>query len=209
VSQQPSVVLFQRGGAAHLPGQLGLPATRPRLDHAAWLTVSPPGTRRGIAALVCTLAYSCTPPSPAKAGRLRRVQRSTLPTSLSDLLRGRHIVAADEKPELLQLIVNTLREDGHCVFQAYDGLAAFQLAIALGKIDLLITDTRMPGLDGPALIHQVRERLPSLPVLYVANEGNTAAGIERQLPADIPVLREPFTAKELRAAVSSLLSPED
>jgi CheY-like chemotaxis protein len=54
---------------------------------------------------------------------------------------------ADEKPGLLDMMVRTLRSADHCVFQAYDGQAAFELALALRNLDLLITNTRMPGMQ--------------------------------------------------------------
>jgi CheY-like chemotaxis protein len=61
----------------------------------------------------------------------------------------------------------------------------------------------MPGVE---LIHQLRKRLPNLPILYLANVGRASSDLEAQLPADVPVLREPFTAEELRAAVRPFIS---
>jgi DNA-binding response OmpR family regulator len=116
---------------------------------------------------------------------------------------GAHIVVADEKPGLLAMMVRTLRSADHCVFQAYDGRAAYELALALRDIDLLVTNTHMPGLNGPELIRHVRELLPTLPILYIKNEG--VAATPHGLPQDVPMLSEPFTAEQLLAAVRSLL----
>jgi DNA-binding response OmpR family regulator len=102
------------------------------------------------------------------------------------------------------MIVDTLRKENHCVFQAYDGLAALELAINLRTIDLLITNTSMPGLNGPALIRQVREKLPTLPILYVKNLDSPEIAPDG-LPPDVPTLHEPFTAEELVSAVRPLL----
>jgi DNA-binding response OmpR family regulator len=123
------------------------------------------------------------------------------------LNHGAHIVVADEKPALLDMIVRTLRAADHCVFQAYDGLAAFQLTLALrGNIDLLITDTHMPGLHGPALIRQVRAEMPKLPILYLENSEREQDTVPDGLPADVPILREPFTVQQLLDAVQRLLT---
>lgn len=122
----------------------------------------------------------------------------------SHLHGGAHIVCADQKPEVLELIVQTLREHDHCVFQAYDGLAALELVLALRRIDLLITNTSMPGLNGPQLIRKVREQFPTLPILYVKN-ANSPDGGPQSLPSDVPTLREPFTPQQLLAAVRPLL----
>jgi DNA-binding response OmpR family regulator len=120
-----------------------------------------------------------------------------------DLHQGAHIVVADEKPGLLDLMVRTLRSAHHCVFKAYDGQAAYELAVALRDIDLLITNTKMPGLNGPELIRRVRALMPALPILYVRNEGQSTA--PDGLPADVPTLSEPFTPEQLLAAVAPLL----
>ena len=117
--------------------------------------------------------------------------------------QGAHIVVADEKPELLTMMVRTLRSADHCVFQAYDGQAAYELALALRDIDLLITNTEMPGLKGPELIRRIRALLPALPILYIKNQEKSTVG--DGLPADVPTLSEPFTAEQLLAAVRPLL----
>jgi DNA-binding response OmpR family regulator len=102
------------------------------------------------------------------------------------------------------MIVDTLRRENYCVFQAYDGLAAMELVLNLRVIDLLITNTRMPGMNGPALIRQVRERMPTLPILYVKNL-DSPEGTPHGLPPDVPTLSEPFTAEQLLSAVRPLL----
>jgi CheY-like chemotaxis protein len=119
---------------------------------------------------------------------------------------GRYIVVADEDRVVASLVIETLLHDGHAVFQAYDGLSAVQLALGLKVCDLVISNTRVGGVAGLELIHELRAELPELPIVYLANEGRSWRGLERQLPDDVPVLREPFTAEELRAVVSPLLT---
>ncbi|MGH7525581.1 MAG: hypothetical protein ACREMX_02640 [Gemmatimonadales bacterium] len=71
--------------------------------------------------------------------------------------------------------------------------------------DLVISNTRVGGAPGLDLIHDLRERLPALAILYLANRGRSTPELERQLPSDVAVLHERFTANELRVAVRSLL----
>jgi CheY-like chemotaxis protein len=117
--------------------------------------------------------------------------------------RGPYIIVADEDPQLLDAMVRTLRDVGCCVFQAYNGRAAYDLALQLKTVDLLITNTRMPGLQGPELIRYVREQLPALPILYIKNQGQPAGP---DLPSDVPILAEPFTSRQLVDAVRELLA---
>ena len=129
----------------------------------------------------------------------------SIPSS-ADLIGRRRILVADEDPAVVSSIIQTLRSDGHMVVHAYDGLSAVELAFALSEVHLVISNTRVNGLPGIELIYLLRERLPELAIMYIANIDRSTPAIEAQLPANVPILREPFTADELRALVSSLLS---
>ena len=102
-------------------------------------------------------------------------------------------------------MVATLRSASCRVYQAYDGLAALELVLGLRNVDLLITNTSMPGLEGPKLIRQVREKVPTLPILYIANLELSAGTVPDGVPPDVPTLREPFTAAQLLVAARALL----
>jgi DNA-binding NtrC family response regulator len=101
--------------------------------------------------------------------------------------------------------MDTLRKDGHAVFHAYDALSAAQLAYSLDTCHLLISNTKVEGATGVDLILQLRQRMPALPIVYLANIGRSTPEVEAQLPANVPILREPFTADELRAVVRPML----
>jgi CheY-like chemotaxis protein len=69
---------------------------------------------------------------------------------------GRHIVVADEDRTVVGLVVETLLNEGHAVFHAYDGLSANELALGLKNCDLVISNTRVGGKDGIDLIEELR-----------------------------------------------------
>jgi DNA-binding response OmpR family regulator len=119
----------------------------------------------------------------------------------------RRIVVADEDQAVAAMVTKTLRADGNAVFHADDALSAAQLAVALDRCHLFISNTRVEGVAGIDLIAQLRQRQPTLPILYLANLGRSTPELEVQLPADVPILREPFTPDELRALVRALLGP--
>ena len=80
------------------------------------------------------------------------------------------------------------------------------------QCDLVISNTRVAGnvdgqglVDGVDLIAHLREDRPDLPILYLANPGRSTPEMEAELPPDVPILRVPFTAEELRANVDALL----
>jgi DNA-binding response OmpR family regulator len=113
------------------------------------------------------------------------------------------IVVADEDSCVVASIIDTLRGDGHYVSHACDALSATQ-DLALHECHLLISSTRVDGMTGIDLIAELRGRMPGLPILYLADSQSTPE-LETQLPADVPILRGPFTVEELRLAVRPLL----
>jgi two-component system C4-dicarboxylate transport response regulator DctD len=119
---------------------------------------------------------------------------------------GRRIVVADEDRDAVATIVRTLREDGHIVFQAYDVLSAVQLAVELPICDLVISNTKVEGIDGVGLILRLRKDRPGTPIIYLANTGRSTPEVEATLPPDVPIIREPFTAVKLRAVVDAKLN---
>jgi DNA-binding NtrC family response regulator len=129
----------------------------------------------------------------------------TSPTS-ADLIGRRRILVADEDPRVVAFIIETLRQDGHAVFHAHDGLSATELAFAIDEVHLVITNTRVGGTPGIELVYLLRTRLPSVPILYIANIDRSTPAIEAKLPRDVPIIREPFTADQLRELVGPLLA---
>jgi len=118
---------------------------------------------------------------------------------------GRRIVVADEDPAVVAFIIHLLREDGHAVYHAYDVLSATQLATDLIHCDLVISNTKVIGADGVELIRRLHGNRPKLPILYLANIGRSTPELEARLPVGIPIIREPFTAEQLSAAIGPLL----
>jgi two-component system OmpR family response regulator len=126
-------------------------------------------------------------------------------SSTSADFTGRYILVADEDPSVAAFMIRTLRDDGHAVFHAYDGRSAVELAYALRECDLIISNTRVDGMPGVELIRQLRQDRPAQALLYIATIGRSTPEIESRLPSHVPILREPFTAGELRNAVVRVL----
>jgi DNA-binding response OmpR family regulator len=121
-----------------------------------------------------------------------------------EVLTG-HVIVADGDPAVVTFVMQTLRNDGHTVFHASDGLSAVELAFALDRCHLVISNTNVDGVAGLELVRQLRHQQPTLPILYLATVEGSTPDIESRLPPNVPILREPFTADALRAVVGALL----
>jgi CheY-like chemotaxis protein len=111
---------------------------------------------------------------------------------------GWRIIATDRDKSKLDAFTEILRDAGHCVVPVQDGRSALQLTLELPRIDLLVTNTRLGGMDGHLLIHLVRYMRPNVRILHLVENGGDNA------PPDVLSLREPFTADQLLTAVGSL-----
>jgi two-component system response regulator PilR (NtrC family) len=76
------------------------------------------------------------------------------------------IIVADDESLARQSVAELLREEGYQVYEAADGQAALQLLEEV-DVDLILSDLRMPGVDGLALLRKVREVYPQTMVVLM------------------------------------------
>ncbi len=115
---------------------------------------------------------------------------------------GRILVVEDDL-DLNQLITRQLRQDGHEVFQAFDGEAGLA-AVDRENPDLVVLDWMLPKLDGLVVCRRIRDRhvVPVLMLTARAEEADIILGLE--VGAD-DYLTKPFRIRELLARVRAIL----
>jgi two-component system cell cycle response regulator CpdR len=118
----------------------------------------------------------------------------------------RILIAEDEEP-LRALIGRVLTEDGHAVVTAADGAEALDvLKREGGRFDLLLTDIRMPVMDGLALALASARDFPALPILLMsgyADQRERACGLDTLIRA---VIAKPFTLAAIKSAVAAAVA---
>ena len=116
------------------------------------------------------------------------------------------ILVVDDDEGARNLIVSSLRADGHDVESSSSGLEALRL-VARQWYDLIVSDLKMPGLDGPNLYSEITRRWPTghPHVLFVSGFGATSEydGFLKVIRA--PVLAKPFKVRDLRRAIRRML----
>jgi CheY-like chemotaxis protein len=113
------------------------------------------------------------------------------------------ILVVDDEPVIRELLVQVLRDEGYATVTAGDGVAALE-SLESGDIDLVLTDTMMPRLDGVALIRTMRKRpvLNTMPVVLLSAAGRPALdGM-----GDCVFLPKPFDLTSLLAAVADAVA---
>jgi two-component system, cell cycle response regulator CpdR len=119
---------------------------------------------------------------------------------------ARILVAEDEDP-LRALVARAITDLGHTVVTAFDGADALDiLTRENGSFDLLLTDIRMPLMDGIALALATARDHPQIIILLMtayADQRERASNLEALIH---DVVLKPFTLAELKTAVSEALT---
>jgi two-component system cell cycle sensor histidine kinase/response regulator CckA len=115
------------------------------------------------------------------------------------------ILAVDDEPGVLALVRRCLDDARVTLTEASSGKDALEKIGKGSSLDLLITDLRMPEMEGDELARQVRTLEPDLRVLYLTSHADRLFGAKPQLWAEEAYLDKPFTREGLREAVAQLL----
>jgi two-component system cell cycle response regulator CpdR len=115
------------------------------------------------------------------------------------------ILVVDDEPSVLAVVSRALRDEGHEVIAVSNGQTAYDVTLS-ETVDVVVTNNRMPGLNGAELVSALRKRLPGIPILHL-DELSQATHSLFQVPADVPTLLKPFDLVALKAAVHRLLRP--
>jgi two-component system, NtrC family, response regulator AtoC len=115
------------------------------------------------------------------------------------------LLVADDEEGLRDFLAVALRRDGHAVTQAKDGLEAKAL-LEKEAFDLLLSDLRMPGLDGLELLKLCKAAQPDLEVILLTAHGTVDTAVEAMKAGAFDYLQKPISSPaELRLVVRRAL----
>jgi len=120
---------------------------------------------------------------------------------------SKRLLVVDDEPNLLRAVAACLKSEGYEVNTARSGREALmQLAEAVP--DLLVSDIRMPGMDGYQLARQLRgsPRTALVPIVFLTAKDETSDRIEGFRAGVDAYLTKPFEPEELLAVVDGILS---
>ena len=125
----------------------------------------------------------------------------------------RTILVADDEANIRKVLAATLRKEGYEVLTAADGAEALQL-LERDRVDVLLTDLRMPQVDGMELLHSALEARPGLPVVILTAHGTVETAKTALKRGAFDYLEKPFDRDELRviigkAAATAALNTEE
>ena len=119
----------------------------------------------------------------------------------------KRLLVVDDEPKLLRAIALDLKGEGYDVSTARSGNEAL-IIVAQKLPDLIVSDIRMPGMDGYALARRLRQNQSTalVPIVFLTAKDTTADRIEGFRTGVDAYLTKPFEPDELVAVIASILS---
>ena len=125
-----------------------------------------------------------------------------------DGFMGRRILVVDDEPVLCAVLGRMLSKLGYNAVCAHDGIEAIEIMDHI-EIDILITDLRMPRMDGWALMKHVKQQNPNLPVVLITGYYGMHADAKMSETSADAFLSKPFTLEQIRNTLENLMSLKD
>ncbi|WP_297839638.1 sigma-54 dependent transcriptional regulator [Pseudomonas sp.] len=119
-----------------------------------------------------------------------------------------NVLVVDDEPKLCDLLASALSQGEIQVFTAGNGLHALAV-LEREEIDLVISDWRMPGMDGPQLLAEIKSRYPGLPVIVMTAYSTVKNAVQSMRNGAFDYISKPFDIDELDITVNKALQFRD
>lgn len=115
-----------------------------------------------------------------------------------------HILVVDDEPSMRRVLQIMLERMGHQVVVADDGVSALE-HLDTEVIDLVISDLRMPRLDGLGLQEAMHERQIAIPLIMISAHGSIDAAVTAMRLGALDFLQRPFDRETLTLAIARVM----
>jgi PAS domain S-box-containing protein len=120
---------------------------------------------------------------------------------------GQTILVVEDDPAVRLIVLDELGELGYLTLEAIDGPSALPILKSARKIDLLLSDVGLPGMNGRQIAEIARQHRPGLPVLFMTGYAENAAARSEFLAPGMEMISKPFAMDDLAAMVGQILAP--
>ena len=116
----------------------------------------------------------------------------------------KQVLIVDDEPNLRKILAAQLSRDGYEVMLAEDGEQGLTM-LRENHIDLIVTDLKMPKVDGMELLRQALRESPDLPIVMITAHGTVDTAVEALKLGAFDYLTKPFDKDEVRQVVAKAL----
>jgi len=121
---------------------------------------------------------------------------------------GETVLVVDDEAAVRVLVTEILEELGYAAIEAADGPSGLRILQSDARIDLLVTDVGLPGLNGRQLADAGRVGRPGLKVLFMTGYAhNAAVGTGSALEPGMEIISKPFALDTLAKKIRAMIEP--
>jgi len=118
---------------------------------------------------------------------------------------GETVLVVEDEPVIRNLIIEVLQDLGYRALEASDGPAGLKVLQSRQRIDLLVTDVGLPGINGRQLADAARETRPDLKVLFITGYAENATLANGFLDPGMEIFTKPFAVEALATRIRSMI----
>jgi len=115
-----------------------------------------------------------------------------------------HLLLIDDEAIALTNLTHVLQREGYRVTACREGVQGLA-ALGKGDVDLVLTDLKMPGIDGMAVLQEVRANHPDVPVIMITGHATLDSAVEAMKAGAYHYIAKPFRLAEAREVVRGAL----
>jgi PAS domain S-box-containing protein len=119
---------------------------------------------------------------------------------------GETVLVVEDEPVVRGVIVEMLHDQGYRVLEATDGPSGLRMLRLNDRIDLLVTDVGLPGMNGRQLADQARETRPGLKILFITGYAENVAIAKGFLQPGMEMITKPFDLDNLSQRIREMVS---
>jgi CheY-like chemotaxis protein len=120
--------------------------------------------------------------------------------------RGETVLVVEDEAAVRELVVDVLNDLGYRALEAADGPSSLEILRSPARIDLLVTDVGLPGMNGRQVADAAREQRPELKVLFITGYAENAAMANGFLAPGMEMVTKPFAVDALAARIRDMIS---
>jgi nitrogen regulation protein NR(I) len=118
----------------------------------------------------------------------------------------KRVLVADDELNMRRVLEAILRREGYDVVTAANGLEALGGMETKGGVQTVITDLKMPGLDGMGLLKRLSSDYPDVPVVMITAHGSVESAVEAVKLGAFDYLEKPFEQEQIRQVVAKAIN---
>ncbi|MGR4973725.1 PAS domain-containing protein [Pseudomonas sp. LARHCG127] len=121
-------------------------------------------------------------------------------------IAGETVLLVEDEPAVRMLVLDLLKTLGYTALEAQDAMMALPLLESEQRIDLLVTDVGLPGMNGRQLAEIARQHRPGLKVLFMTGYAQKAAERQGFLEQGMDMVAKPFTLDLLANKIRTMIN---